>query len=236
LEALDPVDADLTPPPKPEFDPYAAPKASLDRVAEGAGSEDLARAEAIRRAHLTHEASVQSIGSLHYISVIFGVLGFVLILFGALSMNAQVAGGVQGAQLVGTLVYLLAVTALNLAMAIGLTRLKPWARWTEVVLTCLSIIYLLVVMVGVSRAPAAAGPGLGFFLGTFLAMMIIPGYILYLLLSPKASTVFSSGYREIIERTPHIKYKTSWLVKGCLILFLLLIVFAVLVALLAPRR
>jgi hypothetical protein len=79
------------------------------------------------------------------------------------------------------------------------------------------VIYCVVVGVGIAMGRIGAGAGIPFLLG----MMIIPGYILYLLLSPKGSMVFSPEYWEAIERTPHIKYKTSWLLKGCLILFIL---------------
>jgi hypothetical protein len=112
----------------PEFDPYAAPEAPLQREAAPEGAEDLFRAESICRAHRSHEALVQSIGSLHYLSVIFGMLGFVAILVGVLSTIGPGKGGLEGARLIGMLVYLLAATALNLAMTIGLTKLKPWRR------------------------------------------------------------------------------------------------------------
>jgi hypothetical protein len=229
------MDPDLPPLPEPEFDPYAAPQAPLRWEAAAARSEDLARDEAIRRAHLSHEASVQSIGGLHYLSVVFCALGFVLTLFRILTPSRQAAPARQGIGLIAVLVYYLAVTALNLAMGIGLTRLKPWARWTEVVLTSLSLVYFIVVGVWLGSTAAAPAGSAGFLAVILAVMMIIPGYILYLLLSPKGAVVFSPEYREIIERTPHIKYKTSWLVKGCLILFILLIVFAVLLAILAPR-
>jgi hypothetical protein len=215
-----------------EFDPYAPPEAPLAGATTPRLSEDLAAAETVRRAHLTHEASVKSIGSLHYLSVIFGVLGLVFTLFQAVSGNQPLTGGLEGARLVGMLVYLLALTAINLAMAIGLTKLKPWARWAELVFTALSLIYCVLVAVGIGRGPA--GPGVG--IAVFFGMMIIPAYILYLLLSTKASVVFSPEYREIIERTPHIKYKTSWLVKGCLIVFLAIIVLSIVMAILSGRR
>ena len=53
---------------------------------------------------------------------------------------------------------------------------------------------------------------------------LIIGYILYLLLSPKGSMVFSDEYKEIIARTPHIRYKSS-----CLMVFLIVFVVVLVV-------
>ena len=47
--------------------------------------------------------------------------------------------------------------------------------------------------------------------------------------------VFSPEYRLIIERTPHIKYRTSWILKGCLIFVGAVIVLAVIAAILSSR-
>ena len=55
----------------------------------------------------------------------------------------------------------------------------------------------------------------------------ILGYILYLLLSAKATTIFSAEYKTIIAQTPHIKYRTSLVVKIVLVLFVAVIVLAV---------
>jgi hypothetical protein len=49
-----------------------------------------------------------------------------------------------------------------------------------------------------------------------LVGMLIAGYILYLLLSPKGAVVFSRPTREIIARTPHVKYRTSPILKVAL--------------------
>ena len=66
---------------------------------------------------------------------------------------------------------------------------------------------------------------LGFPIGT-----IINGYILYLFLSKKGSTIFAPEYQEIVAATPHIKYRTSILVW----IFLALLVVLVLAAVLIP--
>ena len=93
--------------------------------------------------------------------------------------------------------------------------LKSWARWTEVVLS--SILLLIYLIVIVSMAVQPSNPDAGPTIGGSVVLSLILGYILYLLLSKKGSMVFSPEYRLIIERTPHIKYRTSWILKGCLI-------------------
>ncbi len=223
-------DRDFSALPDPEPDPYAPPKEAIGEGAMLEGSEDLARAEAIRRRYLNHEASVKSIGHLHYLGVVIGILGLLGSSVQIYSLLA--AGGVESAQAVGMIVYFLVVISINLVMGVGLTGLKTWARWIEVALTILSLLYCLLVAAGFSFFFGRSGPGVGL----FLFMSIIPIYILYLLLSKKGSMVFSSEYREIIDATPHIKYRSSWIVKGCVIAFVLLIVFATLVAFFAPRR
>jgi len=122
--------------------------------------------------------------------------------------------------------YVLFVASVNLAMGIGLTGLKTWARWTEVVLSSLSICYTLLVA-GLSARTSEILGQLAFF-------AIVPAFILILLLSPKGAMVFSPEYRTIIYWTPHIKYQTSVLLKGCLIFLVAVVVIGFAAAILAP--
>src|SRR5258705_8019418 len=57
--------------------PYAAPTARVDEV--GANPE----AEAIRRAHLSHEASIKAVGVLYYLGGVLITIGAVAALIGA---------------------------------------------------------------------------------------------------------------------------------------------------------
>src|SRR5947209_10178061 len=68
---------DLPPPTAPEdFNPYAPPSTAIDEeLIDLVPMGDLAAAEAIRRAHIGPEASVKSIGSLHFLGALFGYLG-----------------------------------------------------------------------------------------------------------------------------------------------------------------
>jgi hypothetical protein len=68
--------------------PYAPPESALAGAEPLDAGGDLAEAEATRRAYLNHEASVQSIGSLHYIAAFFGFLG-TLGLIASLALRVQ---------------------------------------------------------------------------------------------------------------------------------------------------
>ncbi len=209
-----------------EDNPYAPPEAQIGKSVPPGESDDLVQAEVIRRKYLNHEASVKSIGSLHYLGALFVVLVCGMFLFDGRFRNRQPAMGPY--QRAGAILYFGFLTALNVVMGIGLTGLKPWARWTEVVLTTLSLLVALFL----ASHPGAHSP----IPGLLLLQAVIPAFILYLLLSQKGSMVFSPEYTAIIERTPHIRYQTSCILKGCLIVFVAMVVFAVVAAILGTRR
>ena len=134
----------------------------------------------IRRAHINHEASVKSVGTVYLIGALFATIGGIGC-FAATGSSSQVGLTAVGA------IYLLLGILLGF-VAFGLQNLKTWARWIAAVFSSLSLIL--------------------FPMGT-----LIGGYILYLLISQKGTMVFSAGYQDIIKATPHIKYKTSIVVK-----------------------
>src|SRR5262249_11951409 len=106
---------------------------------------------------------------------------------------------------------------INLALGIGLTRLRPWARWAEAALVGL---YLALNAVTTFGALFMVGPAAGPVLFGAAITWTILGAILWLLLSRKGAVVFSPEYQDVIARTPHIKYKTSFLAKFLLVLIL----------------
>jgi hypothetical protein len=179
--------------------------------------------ESTRRKYLSHEASVKSIGTLYYLGGFFGLLAGVM--YAGMSITAA-AGGMQGPQLgereqtvfammMGIAsVVAFAISSVQLWTAYGLRRLKPYSRISGSVI---------------------AGIGLlGFPLGT-----LICGYFLYLLLSAKGEFVFSQQYKDVIQQTPHIKYKTSIIVRilvGILLFFLLLGVIGIVISIVGGRR
>ena len=173
--------------------PYAPPAARVD---DSAGANP--QAEAIRQAHIGHEASIRSIGLLYY-------LGGALLLIVAVSalFTTQAEFGSAGVALV-----LAALSAAYFAAAWGVRALR---KWGQVFVGVLSVLGLF-----------------GFPVGTLVSL-----YILYLLLSKKGRTIFSPEYRDIVEATPHVKYKTSILVWIFLALVVALLVAAVAVPMFA---
>ena len=176
--------------------PYASP-AAVNYV-----DAPLTDAEAIRKRHLSHEASVKSIGSLYMLGAILMVLGgggmLVVTLFGQ-------AGNIEPAVVAGMAVvacFYLGLGILQGATAMGLRKLQKWARSVAVVF---SVIGLIAIPIGT----------------------IISAYFLYLLLSQKGKMVFSEECKQIIAATPHIKYKTSIIVVILLILLVVILVFSV---------
>lgn len=157
-------------------------------------------AETIRRELLQHETSVRSIGLLYY----FGFSMLTLATIGTLGAIVFGDLGELDSISVGLTALYALVAALAFYLARGLRRLDPKIR-------------------GPVTAFAALGL-LGFPFGT-----LINAYILYLLHSDKGKRVMSEEYRDIIARTPHIKYKSpTWLiVAGLLILALVVIAIVV---------
>jgi hypothetical protein len=194
----DPFSQDLRNP----TNPYA-PTTQLTASSE---TIDPNQFDAYRRAHLSHEASVKSIGCLYYFGAVFGVL------FGVIYIVSAVAGGMGNADvpvvlLVGIGAFMLGIGLAQGYVGYGLRRLLPWARIGGIVISAIGL--------------------LGFPIGT-----LISAYFLYLLVSQKGEIVFSDYYRHVIAQTPHIQYKTSIIVKvllGLLVGVLLLGIVAAIV-------
>jgi hypothetical protein len=62
---------------------------------------------------------------------------------------------------------------------------------------------------------------LGFPIGT-----LISAYIIYLLNSKKAAVVFSDEYSAVIDATPEIEYRTSWIIIAFVVLLSLCVIVA----------
>ena len=156
-------------------------------------------AEQIRTEHIKHEASVKSIGLLYFLG------GTVLLLLGLLSFfGGQAVSVLAGLAFAG-------IGAGQIATAIGLRKLKSWARIPTGILSGIGL--------------------LGFPFGT-----LINGYILYLIFCRKGATVFSDEYKQVIAETPHIKYRTSVVVWIFLGLLLCMIAMAFLYFITGSRR
>ena len=119
------------------LNPYAAPDAPLE-AAPSSMFPGMAEKEALRRKFLTHEASVKSLGSLYILGGAFYLLATIII---AVASIQDAGGGAWlGAVLTG------AMGALFLAVGLGLTSLRSWARWITTALTMISLISILFVL------------------------------------------------------------------------------------------
>ncbi len=166
----------------------------VQRMKEGAPSDS--DFERIRREHISHEASLKSVGLLYLISGTFGALaGFGLAAAGA------VAGGAAGSEppFVVFGILLGSYSVFTFATGLGLRRLKPWSRIASGIVSGVGLLAI----------------GLG---------TIINLYVLYLLFSQKGSTVFSESYKQVMAETPHVKYRTSvvaWVGLGLIVLLII---------------
>ncbi|MBN1910868.1 MAG: hypothetical protein JW818_14075 [Pirellulales bacterium] len=212
-----PTQPAMTAPAYDPTNPYQAPP-DVDTMGWQPSSPDLRDAELIRRENLNHEASVRSVGWLFY-------LGAVLLVFGLIAMISLIDRVPLPMEFLLIMIAIYGVMAVASAFSgYGLRRLRPWARILTGILASLSVLGLLINIVQAVnpdfRGPRAAGNPIFILIGLLLNI-----YILYLLFSPKGSTVFSAEYKQIIDQTPHIRYRTSiivWIVLGLLIFVILL--------------
>ena len=106
------------------INPYAAPAARVDDT--GADAEG----EAIRRAHINHEASIKAVGMLYYLGGAMLTIGAVISLRGA---------GSEPAALV-TALLLLAIAVAQFFAGWGVRALRAWGRITGCVISAIGLI------------------------------------------------------------------------------------------------
>lgn len=159
-------------------------------------------AASLREEHLSHEASIKTIGVLNWMG---GILFLIVAIFIGLSPEEVPSESGEGGAEKGSSEHLIAI-AVPLGLAVlqflvgsGLRKFNKSAR------SVAGLLYIIGL--------------LGFPLGT-----LISAYFLYLLFGAKGRTVFSDAYKEAIRQTPEIKYKRSKLVWIILLLAVLLIV------------
>ena len=82
--------------------------------------------------------------------------------------------------------------ALNIGIGVGLRRFRPWARWAEVVVALLFLILCLAYIgdVLLNHKP------LTWLLFTSVPGLVVVALVLWTLLSPKSSVIFSERYRD----------------------------------------
>ena len=220
-DLLVPLDDDI------DSNPYAAPRANLAPQHGKVGDEE---EEQIRRRYLSHEASVKSVG---YLSALGAAFMFVVVFIaiqqamGTMPIAANANGqSTPRGVFAATAVFYLGAAILNIALAYGLIKLQNWARWTMFGLMIFNVVGLIFLGIAVAATTGNAGP----VMTGCVAGMLIPAYIIYLMASSKAGMVCSAEYKEIIARTPYIKYKTSivvWIFLGLVLLLILIGVIGV---------
>lgn len=174
-------------PHEPPSNPYAPPSnpyapPSARLVADGTPDD----AEAIRRELLQHEARLRSIGLLYLLGG-----GFYLLIaaFGVVGLLTSLVDG-DTADLGFGLIGVAALGTFGAGfvwIGLGLRRLHEKVRLATTILAVLGL--------------------LGFPLGT-----LISAYILWALHGDKGKRVMTPEYRAVVVATPHIRYRTSWLV------------------------
>lgn len=190
--------------------PYA-PSGSSYSDASLDSNFDLSQAELIRKSHLNHEANIQSFGCLYTLGGILGILGAIFyiglgIFIMAGGENPQAGVNPMAAGIMTTLigVVFLAIAVAQLFAGRSMQTLNPSGKILAIIISAIGL--------------------LGFPCGT-----LISGYLLYLLVSAKGEMVFSSAYKEVMQATPHIRYRTSIIVW----IFLFLLIGVILLGIIA---
>jgi hypothetical protein len=221
-----------TSPKAEKVNPYAPPGTLIGDF-EPIDAGDLAEAEEVRRTYLGHEASIKSLGMIHHVAAfLFVIAAFSLL--SVLAVRTPAESDAVTALAVGMGVSLV-LGALNLALGAGLQGLRPWARRTEMILVAIALANSLLGAVLVASSSLNWDASTVAAIVACLAIGLIPGYVLHLLRSTRGAMVFSREYREIIERTPHIKYETSLALVFVLAIIVLLLTFIMAIAIVNVR-
>jgi hypothetical protein len=192
------------------FNPFQAPVSRVAAPGPYDASEGLEGAEATRRKHLNREMSFKAIGILNTISaLLFFLLGLAVM---AVALGLVKEPGTEGEtgtavpMLVGGLLFS-SLGGLLFLLGRGMSRLRPWARIAQGVLSTLAALASLV--------------------GFNPIALLFHGYLAYLALSDKGGMICSPEYRRVIEATPHIKFRLNRYMTILTILALALFLLAV---------
>lgn len=168
-----------------EFNPYAAPKAEV--ITQNT------EAEAIRRQHINHEASIKSVGCLYGLVALALVIALIVVGADLMEQSLSAVGVLAG------------LAVLAGVVAAGLRNLR---RWASILAALWSAILVVAGLLNLPRS---------------IIQLLIFAFILWLMVSPKGIFVTSARYRAIIAQTPHVKRRTSVVVSVLLVLILLIV-------------
>ncbi|MFM7517944.1 MAG: hypothetical protein ACKO3V_13460 [Pirellula sp.] len=178
---------------------------------------DMSQAELIRTSHLSHEANIQSLGCLYLLGGIGGAIsgvayvaigiGMLCNLIPAMEDQPQMDATVAGVMQIGIGVVTLAMSFLQLYAGRTMQTLNASGKIAAIIVSVFSLF---------------GCPCIGIF-------------ALYLLLSSKGEMIYSPQYKEIVQATPHIRYKTSIVVWILLFILLGLVAFGIIAALVSGR-
>lgn len=164
-------------------------------------------AESIRNAHIKTEASVKSVGTLMLLSSILIMVSSTPVIMALIDGNLDLSMSIVWLQIF----VLIPIAIFQIFLGMGVRKLQKWSRVPTLCLAGLSLINLPI--------------------GTLFG-----AYILYLLFSQKGKMVFSDEYQAIIQETPHIKYKTSIILKIALVVVIVLVLLGLGAAFFSPPR
>lgn len=176
----------------------------LQRLQEGVSIHASSDALEIRNAHIKHEASLRSVGILYYLGAFFTLFGGLSFLFTLANSPSDLSSTGMDGFFIGIMVFYIILGVFMIIVGRGFRKLKRWVRVAGSILSGLGLLSIPI--------------------GT-----IINGYILYLIWSQKGKMILSEEYQDVIAATPEVKYKTSPLVIGFLVLIVVLLLFALVI-------
>jgi hypothetical protein len=214
---------------------YASPQSVIGSRASEADIETDPEAESTRLYHLSHEASIKSMGLVCYLA---GMFCFLFTIFGILAGLGIIKGNAPAPgtspEIVRMIMWIGAAVwgfagIVGLGFGFGLRRLQVWARWTGMVLLVLSFLYSL--LMGLFMVFLIPGPSFVPVLFVLLVVVAVQAFTFYLLAIPNSGMVFSAEYHLVIEKTPGIICKSSLIVKiliGLVVALMVLLLIGVL--------
>lgn len=151
--------------------------------------------ELVRTEHLDTEAAIKSVGLLYYIAA------FGLVILGASVLVGETPVKASTGWLPALLLPLGVAAG---GTAYGLKRLQGWARIPTIILSSIALVLGLI--------------------SVSIVGVLIHIYVLTKVLGKQGQFVMTPEYKRIIAATPHIKRKTSIVVKVLLVLLLITLI------------